>query len=264
MQCSAQYMLIVDASQGRGGRDPDKNSWFTPPSSAATTPHYPCAKGFADTLRRRAVHTLLHPVAATAAALCVEKAKTSSATPTATCINSATQVRCEVTGGVMKSLRIRVGYWQSLVVAASVLFALAGTAHAVTSGWRFWGDVITPEGCRGMFLWSEFRVDVIYEGTGLPKNVGWTQARFCSTGGAPLSLEAGWIGNAVDAYRNGGFCGTSGWVYSTTRTDATKSQFLNCSNPRGTQSFHTVTGGKLWNGNGYTQFGGQASPVENW
>lgn len=98
-------------------------------------------------------------------------------------------------------------------------------------------------------------------------NMGMTYA-YDSSGAycdGPRTLPSGWIGVTVDAYKSGAFCGTSYYYYSSSATSAYGHYFYGlCSNPSGSQEFHTTAWGKVYTGDHYYQPNGITSPSQNY
>jgi len=162
-------------------------------------------------------------------------------------------------------LKSRRGATSAALLLAATLFAAAGTAHAIAnSGWVWWGDGNTPEGCRGGWLWAEISTITANGGIVYPWNYGQVEFRQCVPGGAPSSVAAGFIGASVDGFRNGGYCGTSGYKYNSSRASRVTNSVIACSNPSGLQGYHTLVGGLMWGGNGYWFFGPQGSPSQSY
>jgi hypothetical protein len=146
------------------------------------------------------------------------------------------------------------------LLAFCCVFAVAGVAKAATviAGPNWWGDVITPNGCVGGYLQAKL------QNGGTVYNYGYAYAKQCTNvNPQPVVLPAGWIGRLYSGYRNGGYCGSVGWTYSSVATDAVFGGSSICSNPSGSQSFQTAVTGQIWNGNSYTSFGTQWSPSLN-
>jgi hypothetical protein len=143
-----------------------------------------------------------------------------------------------------------------IVLLASGVLAVAGAVHAdwVDSGFVWRTDVGTPQCCRGMYLLSKIGYGAILDGKPIPRSEGTVQARVCSSNGVPQSLPAGWIGVAADTWRSGGFCGSSGWKYSTSQSHTVMTSHCCCNNPSGNQPFQAVA---------YQTYMGQASPIMN-
>jgi len=81
----------------------------------------------------------------------------------------------------------------------------------------------------------------------------------------PRTLPAGWLGITVDAYKNGAFCGTSYYRYSSSAASTVGYYFYGlCSNPAGTQEFYSVAWGKIYTGDHYYQPNGIVSPSQNY
>ncbi len=78
------------------------------------------------------------------------------------------------------------------------------------------------------------------------------------------NLPIGWIGVTLDGYRDGSFCGTSGYEFTSSATWQ-KTYFQNtCSDPAGSQAFHTNVFGRVNNGNGGVHnIPGVSSPGQN-
>jgi hypothetical protein len=86
-----------------------------------------------------------------------------------------------------------------------------------------------------------------------------------SCSGASHTLPSGWIDVALSGYRSGAWCGDTIDYYSTVNTSAWQVWVYICSNPSGTQSFHTGGWTWIWNGSGYTGCGCQVlSPNQNY
>lgn len=78
-------------------------------------------------------------------------------------------------------------------------------------------------------------------------------------------LPAGWLGVTVDAYKNGAFCGTSYYYYSSSASAAFgRYSYGLCSNPSGSQEYYTVAWGKVYTGDHYYQPNGIVSPSQNY
>jgi hypothetical protein len=97
----------------------------------------------------------------------------------------------------------------TLIIA--IMFAIAGTAHALSSGMNWFGDVQTYYGCRGVYLQAGVENPTSPSGGLVP---GWGTIRLaeCVPNGRDLTLPTGAFQVAVDGYRNGGWCGGTGWV----------------------------------------------------
>lgn len=81
--------------------------------------------------------------------------------------------------------------------------------------------------------------------------------------GAVNVLPAGWIGVRVEGYRDGAFCGTSMWSYTSSATDNWQLYATLCTNPAGSQNFHSRSFINVYTGDAYTgAFTGPWSPVE--
>lgn len=142
-----------------------------------------------------------------------------------------------------------------LASTSSVAF---GTAY---SSWGFFGTFnVGPEGTADMCL----RAGII----DIARNHGHIRSY---AGGAPTGctgdanvLPSGWLGVTLDGYRDGGFCGTTNYIYSNVATWGWIVEANLCSNPSGLQGFHTTTWGRVFNGGNYVQIGGRTSPIQNY
>lgn len=77
------------------------------------------------------------------------------------------------------------------------------------------------------------------------------------------TLPAGWLGVTLDGYRDGSFCGTTNYYYSDSATAGFGVTTSLCSNPSGTQEFHTTVFGRIYMGAGYLDISGIAGPSQN-
>lgn len=83
--------------------------------------------------------------------------------------------------------------------------------------------------------------------------------------GSVNSLPAGWIGVRVEGYRDGGLCGSSAWFYSSVATDNWQLYATMCTNPAGSQNFHSRSFINVYKGDSYTgALIGPWSPVEGY
>lgn len=141
-----------------------------------------------------------------------------------------------------------------IAAIASVLFAIAGIAHAsivveASSGFVSWVPNIYLSG----YGTTNIRLRAVVRGLsgGEINTEGDT-----SVG---LVLPPGWIATWVAGYMNGGWCGTN-VSYNTTSTNYYGVVTAPCSNPAGTQTFRAGMSGQVWNGNSYSTWGSQYSP----
>jgi len=81
--------------------------------------------------------------------------------------------------------------------------------------------------------------------------------------GASRVLPATFLGSAVYGYRDGNYCGNSGYYYSTVATAGWQLWATMCSNPAGSQSFHTVGTSLGKAGSGYLA-GSVTSPAQSY
>lgn len=78
------------------------------------------------------------------------------------------------------------------------------------------------------------------------------------------SLPTGWIGVTLDGYRDGAFCGTSGYEYTSGTNYQKDYQENTCSDPAGSQAFNTAVFGRVYNGTtAYHNIPGISGPAQN-
>ena len=77
-------------------------------------------------------------------------------------------------------------------------------------------------------------------------------------------LVNGYIGAYVSGYRDGAYCGTSGWLYTSTTTEQKTVVVTLCTNPAGVQVFRSVGWGRTWDGDEYWTTPSQTSPNQNY
>jgi hypothetical protein len=85
--------------------------------------------------------------------------------------------------------------------------------------------------------------------------------------GTPKAIPSGYLGVTVSGYRDGAFCGSSGYVYSNVSTDYWQIWSTQCSNPAGSQEFHTRMQGRIWtdlSGGAYVASSPLTSPSQNY
>lgn len=93
---------------------------------------------------------------------------------------------------------------------------------------------------------------------------GWVNNNFNCIGTAQY-LPSGWYGIKVDGYRDGAYCGSSGYYYSTTYAFGWQIWITLCSNPSGAQSFTTTATGIGYDGTGgYWSGRTVTSPAQNY
>lgn len=64
--------------------------------------------------------------------------------------------------------------------------------------------------------------------------------------GAPISASTGSLGVKANGYRNGVYCGTTGWYYNGVATSTFAVGSVICSNPAGIQTFRTTSHHAVW------------------
>lgn len=84
--------------------------------------------------------------------------------------------------------------------------------------------------------------------------------------GSYSSVPSGYLGANAYGYRDGTFCGSTGWYYSAVSTSLFGVGSHLCSNPAGVQTFFTNAYARHWDESGglYVQGGPWASPSQNY
>lgn len=82
--------------------------------------------------------------------------------------------------------------------------------------------------------------------------------------GTTNAVPAGWLGQNVKGYRDGAYCGQSGYRYTTSSAWLYSIQPALCANPAGVQSFWSSVIGVLWGGSGYWSGATTPSPAQNY
>lgn len=145
----------------------------------------------------------------------------------------------------------------SLPSLALAGYATSGTQYRETNSISGYGNI---RSCLEAWIITQG------VGTGNTANGGGNHA-YNATGGlcdGAVTLPAGWLGVTHDAYRDGGFCGTTFYRYTDTATSGIGYQSINlCSNPAGSQVFHSNVFGKIYNGSTYLNISGLAGPAQN-
>jgi hypothetical protein len=100
----------------------------------------------------------------------------------------------------------------------------------------------------------------------IARNTGVATAHVPSAGGCgtPKDLGAGYLGVKISGYRDGSLCGTTTWSYSSSTTDYWQIWSTLCSNPAGSQAFHTVATVRVFVGGSYVTSTTVTSPNQNY
>lgn len=79
-------------------------------------------------------------------------------------------------------------------------------------------------------------------------------------------LDAGWMGINAKGYRDGAYCGQTGTQYTAAKSWTWSASATLCSNPAGSQAFHTAGFGKIWiyQDGAYYDQAGVSSPNQNY
>ena len=80
------------------------------------------------------------------------------------------------------------------------------------------------------------------------------------------SQSSGWLGAKALGYRDGGYCGSTGWYYNSVSTWKFAVGAYLCSNPSGTQVFKTKADSRAWDDgeNDYDDYLQVQSPNQNY
>ena len=141
-----------------------------------------------------------------------------------------------------------------IVTVASLVFAAAGVARAVDSGWVRWiPDIVIPSGTTLVWLKAGVREVQLIRTTGVG-NSGCVQIQW--------NVPSAQLGVEIGGFKNGGLCGFT-QRFSTTSTAQFCSEVRMCSDPSGFQVFKSDVAGLVWTGNAYEPRGRQNSPSIN-
>jgi len=98
-------------------------------------------------------------------------------------------------------------------------------------------------------------------------NNAWTISQDYNTGcwNDNYSAPSGWLGAYAMGYRDGAYCGTTGFYYNSVSTYRFGVGSVLCSNPSGTQAFKTGADSKGWNPStlSYVNYTAVQSPNQN-
>jgi hypothetical protein len=153
---------------------------------------------------------------------------------------------------------------RTMVAAGAACFTLAApissgyAVEQVYTPFVYWGDFDVPDhgtvplylqaAVSGLDTWVDIRGAII-SGTSDP-----------NVAGIPLPKSFLRV-NAV-GYIDGTYCGETGWQYNADNSpDAWNVSNSPCLRLPGTHAYTSVVTGGVWNGNDYTEFGTQSSPV---
>jgi hypothetical protein len=141
------------------------------------------------------------------------------------------------------------------MILTVVLFFGAGVAVAATSGWKHLGS-LTISGAS----WHRCG-----EAQLVATRDAKSFARYAtsSTCGTARNSSAGWLGAAVQLYKNGAVCGVTSWKYNASTTGTFGVGAVLCS---GSGSFQTYALSRFWNPNTSAYVGdyGIWSPVQSY
>lgn len=68
------------------------------------------------------------------------------------------------------------------------------------------------------------------------------------------SVGPNWMRASAAAYKDGGYCGGSGWKYNPSTATGHSALYF-CSDPAGVQEFYTLSLVSFWSGSSYSNFG---------
>ena len=86
----------------------------------------------------------------------------------------------------------------------------------------------------------------------------------CYSSGA--NSQSGWLGSKANGYRDGAYCGTTGYAYNSGQAWYFAVGSHLCSNPSGNQNFHTISHHRAWNvlTESYKYMGSITSPSQTY
>lgn len=128
------------------------------------------------------------------------------------------------------------------LLAVAFLLGVAGPAAAsATSGYIY--KLTTGPYSGGTYARNCIKADIndVADNVGNHKTVTTTS---CSS--SAYVLPAGYISARAAGYRDGAYCGSTGYAYNSGPTSAIGVGSHLCSNPSGTQIFRTVADGQTW------------------
>jgi hypothetical protein len=157
----------------------------------------------------------------------------------------------------------RLGLMATIAGTAILMFPTLAYAGYATSG-NLYRATVSVSGYGTVRVCLEATITT--NGTNIVMNGGST--RVYDTSGlncdGSWSLPTGWIGVTLDGYRDGSFCGTSGYEYTSQATWQKTYSENTCTDPAGSQAFNTVVFGRVYNGSsGYHNIPGVSGPSQN-
>jgi hypothetical protein len=156
----------------------------------------------------------------------------------------------------MKRPRLLVVTLVSLVYATSASGVAAGNAYNGPTSAIVWNipNYGNTEVCKFV------GIENIAKNTGrATSHVNDTVPPYTHCGPARV-LGVGYLGVYVSGYRDGAYCGTTGWRYTTQQTNSFQIWSYLCTNPAGVQNFNSVAYVAVWTGSGYAGSTSISSP----
>lgn len=145
----------------------------------------------------------------------------------------------------------------ALIVAALATAALAGFA---TSGTIYKQSVSvsgygTIYGCMDAFVSTTAPSSTVHGGS--------TYSRNNTSCSSAISLPAGYLGVSTAGYKNGSFCGQTGYQYTSSSSATASAQISGVCSATSGAAYHTVASGRVWTGSTYQFIGQVSSPSQN-
>jgi len=149
----------------------------------------------------------------------------------------------------------------SLILVAFVFLASAAYA-AASSGNTYKATAFSPGSSSYTRICIEAEVDTV------PGNYSTTRAYYNYPCSSSRTMSTGYLGTKAWGYRDGSYCGSSGYYYNSSSATGYGIGMVLCSDPAGTQAFHTTALGRIWETWGpdpdkYYYVGSVVSPSQN-
>ncbi len=130
-----------------------------------------------------------------------------------------------------------------LVVVSIAAFLITAPVPAFASAWGAWAYELTVP--SGYGTWADYCVRAGMINTASNRVDMQTHTNGCSS--SSRTVKSGYLGGKVAGYRDGAYCGITNALYSNTATWGFAVASNVCSNPSGTQAFHTLGYGAIYN-----------------
>lgn len=145
----------------------------------------------------------------------------------------------------------------TLLVAIAVPVSVY--ANSAGSGWVKWGVIPGTGFSADVFLFSQEQ-EFWGSNGGDVMNSGYIKTLNSGTN-SPISFSTGWLAVWITGYRDGGYCGDSGWHYNRWADYSFVWNADLCTDPAGIQSFQTQVWGAAFDGSVWRTYGPQSDPI---